>query len=224
MKKTLPVLLLMIVLVINACAPLKPVPRVPVGPQNPTQAGHPGDQKVYLNSAFGLTFQYPSSWFGPDEYFSGQTLRLAIGTDKITPYGEPPDQAAQVNNSYQVVIQFTKNDQNQSWMNTYQSLASLKDGESLSGARSLIIRVRQLDLGKFKGFEYISTLSERAQTDHVYAREVILVDDASNSLSISGQPTNVEVSEAAKWRDEYRTIDEANLDLFHEILDSISIK
>lgn len=224
MKKTLPVFLLMVVFVNNACAPLKPVPPADGGPQAPTQAEHPGDQKVYSNSAFGLTFQYPSSWFGPDEYVSGQTLRVAVGTDKITPYGEPPDQAAQVSNSYQVVIQFTQNDQNRAWMDTYQALAGLKDGESLSGARSLIIRVRQLDLGRFKGFEYISTLSETAQTDHVYVREAILADDASNSLSISGQPANVAVSEAAKWRDDYRTIDEANLELFHAILDSISIK
>ena len=109
-------------------------------------------------------------------------------------------------------------------MDTYQALSKMQDGESLSGARSLIIRVRQLELGKFKGFEYIATLSETAQTDHVYVREVILVDDQSNSLSVSGQPANVEVSDGAKWRDDYRTIDEANLDVFHAILDSISIK
>lgn len=224
MKKTLPVFLLMIVLVINACVPLKPVPRAPAGPQNPTQAELPGDRKVYSNSAFGLTFQYPSTWFGPDENSSGQTLRVAVGTGKVTPYGESPDPAAQVNNSYQVVTQFTKSDQNQAWMDTYQALSKMQDGESLSGARSLIIRVRQLDLGKFKGFEYISTLSETAQTDHAYIREVILVDDQSNSLSLSGQPANVEVSDGAKWRDDYRTIDEANLDFFHAILDSISIK
>ena len=229
MKKTLPVLLWVIVLTLNACVPgstttpIRP-PAAPAATQAPTQAGHPGDRKVYSNSAFGLTFQYPSTWFGPDESVSGQTLRVAVGSGKVTPYGESPDPAAQVNNSYQVVIQFTQNDQNQAWMDTYQALSKMQDGESLSGARSLIIRVRQLELGKFKGFEYISTLSESAQTDHVYVREVILVDDQSNSLSVSGQPANVEVSDAAKWRDDYRSIDEANLDFFHAILDSISIK
>jgi hypothetical protein len=121
-----------------------------------------------------------------------------------------------VKNSYNVVIQYTKNNQNSYWKDTYQSLQNLKDGESLSDARSLVIRVRQLDIGRFKGFEYISTLSETAQTDHVYAREVMLFDEQTNDLlTIMGQPNNVEVSHGANWRDAYQMIDEANLSSFH---------
>jgi mitochondrial fission protein ELM1 len=70
----------------------------------------------------------------------------------------------------------------------------------------------------------ISTLSATAQTDHVYAREVILVDQQSNLLTIFGTPNNVEVSNAANWRDVYRSIDEANLAFFHAIVESIKIE
>ena len=129
------------------------------------------------------------------------------------------------------MIQYAKNNQDAFWKDTYQALLNMKDGESLSGARALLIRVRQVEIGRFKGFEYISTLSETAQTEHVYAREVMLVDEqTSDLLTIMGQPYNVEVSTplhgagSAEWKNVYRTIDEANLAFFHKIVESIKIR
>jgi len=191
----------------------------------PTDGDKPVIQNPYTNGTFGLRFQYPFNWFGPEEYISGQTLRVEVGSDVVYPYGELPEKPSDVKNSYNVVLQYTKNNQNPYWKDTYQSLLTLKDGESLSGVRSLIIRVRQLDLGRFKGFEYIFTLPETAQTDHVYGREVMLFDEQTNDLlTITGQPNNVEVSNGTQWRELYRTIDEANLTFFHDIVESITIK
>jgi hypothetical protein len=239
MKKLLTISLLMIVLLINACTPLAtttsaPPPsveptlfvetQIPV-PVSPTEANPSATQKTYTNDLFGLSFQYPSDWYGPGEYVSDETLRVEIGSDVVYPYGEQPEQPSSIKNSYNIVIQYAKNNQNPYWKDTYQPLQNLKDGESLSGARSLIIRVRQLNVGRFKGFEYISTLSETVQTDHVYAREVVLFDEQTNDLlTIMGQPNNVEVSNGTNWRDVYQMIDEANLSFFHKIVESLTIK
>ena len=179
--------------------------------------------KQYANSAFGLRFQFPAGWYGPDEYISGSTLRVAVGSDVVYPYGEPPATPSEIKNSYLVVIQYSRNSQDQSWQDTYSTLAGLKDGGSLSGTRSLVTRVRQLDLGRFKGFEFISTLSATAQTEHVYSREVLLVDDQSDLLTILGSPNNVEVSATADWREVYRMLDEANKTIFQEIVGSIKV-
>jgi hypothetical protein len=174
MKKTLALVTLMIVLTTNACAstvnniPTALPPSLPAATDGTqTQAAVPptGTEpspglKQYSNSAFGLSFQYPIDWFGPDEYGSDQTLRVSVGSDVVYPYGELPEKPSEVKNSYLVVVQYSKDPRDQSWKDIYSSLASLKDGESLSGLRGLTIRVRQLDLGRFKGFEYISTLSE----------------------------------------------------------------
>jgi hypothetical protein len=231
LQKILPAFVLMIMLATTACAThviANPTPlpaatvetQIPM-PVSPTETLQSASLKQYTNSVFGLSFQYPSNWFGPDEYGSDQTLRVSVGSDKVYPYGELPEKPSEVKNSYLVVIQYSKNGQDQSWKDTYSSLTNLKDGESLPGTRSLIIRVRQLDLGSFKGFEFISTLSETARTDHVYAREVILVDGQSNLLTIFGTPNNVEISNGTDWRDVYRSIDEANLAFFHGIVESI---
>jgi hypothetical protein len=236
MKKTLTLFLFMLILPISACAaqvtanpaPLPAVTEVAQVPvvESPTVADQSAIRKSYMNSAFGFGFQFPSNWFGPDEYVSDETLRVEVGSDKVYPYGEPPEQSSDVKNSYNVVIQYTKNNQNLYWKdNNYQSLLNLKDGESLSGTRSLIIRVRQINIGRFEGIEYISTLSETAQTDHVYSRSVILLDKQSNDLlTIMGQPNNVEISNGTEWRDVYRMIDEANQTFFHEIVESITIE
>ena len=156
--------------------------------------------------------------------YADQTLRVEIGSDQVYPYGERPEQPSDVKNSYNVVIQYTKNNQNTALNDTYQSLQNMQDGESLTGPRSLITRVRQLELGRFSGFEYIFTLPETAQTEPVYGRQVILVDKQTNDLlTIMGQPYNVEVADGAQWRDVYRSIDEANLSTFQEIVASITV-
>jgi len=235
MKKTLTLFLLTIVLTITACAPSVAAtsappsaaePTEPIATQIPTVVeSQSAGQKAYTNSIFGLGFQYPPNWFGPDEYVSEQTLRVSIGSDVVYPYGTSrEEQIHAVRNSYYVVIQYSKNDQNLYWREIYQSLLNLQDGESLTEARNQMIRVRQIKSGEFEGIEYISTLSETTQTEPAYSREVILIDGQSNLLTISGSPNNVEVGNGAEWRDVYRTIDEANQVFFHMIVESIMIK
>ena len=239
MKKILSLLLLVILLTLNGCAPLTTATSAPPTATepiisletqtpiavSPTEAEQSADWKLYLNSTFGLSFQYPSSWFGPDEYLSDQDLRVEVGSDKVYPYGTSrEEQVYEIKNSYYVLIQYSKNNQNQYWRDIYQSLLNLKDGESLSNARSLVIRVRSLNFGRFEGIEYISTLSETAQTEPVYSRQVILVDEHSNLLTVMGSPNNVEISSGAGWREAYQRVDQANVALFHQIVESIAIK
>lgn len=232
MKRFLPIFLLMSILVMSACAApgtasVSATPAVTQisGVVSPTAGDDSIVRNPYTNDTFGLGFQYPFNWYGPEEYISGQTLRVEVGSDIVYPYGETPDKPSDVKNSYHVVVQYTKNNQNPAWKDTYQVLTGLKDGESLEGVRSLIIRVKQLELGRFKGYEYIFTLPETAQTEHVYGREVMLFDEHANDLlTITGQPDNVEVSNGADWREVYKTIDEANLVYFHEIVESIKVE
>jgi hypothetical protein len=250
MKKTLPLTLLIIILLLSACSPavtatktdlpsVKPTsmadtqaPSLAAPTQtqapatdSPTTVSTPAVDKTYTNDAFGLSFQYPASWYGPSEYVSDNTLRVEVGSDTVYPYGEPPEQPSTVKNSYSVVVQYTQNNQNPYWEDTYQSLQSMHDGESLSGTRSLLIRVRQLELGGFTGFEYIATLSETAQTEAVYTRNIMLVDESTHDiLTVMGQPVNVEVSSGADWREVYQMIDQANLPAFQQIVGSLTIR
>ena len=229
----------MIVLISNACTPRatatsvplpSPHPITPVEmqlptPVSPTEVNPSAAKKLYTNDLFGLSFQYPSSWYGPSEYVSDRSLRLEVGSDVVYPYGERPEQTSSVKNSYNVVIQYTKNNQNPYWKDTYQTLLNLTDGESVSGARSLLIRVRQLNLGRFKGFEYLTTLSETAQTDYFYMRSIMVFDEQTNDLlTIMGQPYNVEFNNAEELRDAYRTIDEANLPIFQKLVESMTFE
>ncbi len=231
MKKILALFLLISILP-AACVPqpavlvetVIPMQTQPVIVVPATAAEESAVHKTYTNEQFGLSFQYPANWFGPDEYFSDPILRVAVGSDVVQPYGGLPTEPSTVVNSYLVVLQYSQNDQNQYWKDTYQSVLNMQDGESLSDGRGLIIRVRQIDLGRFNGVEYIATLSESAQTEPSYSREVILVDEESNLITISGRPNNVEVPSGAAWRDIYKMIDEQNLAFFHAIVDSITLQ
>ncbi len=226
MKKTLALSLVMFIFSVSACAPqltATPLPVMTEAPQIPVT--EVPAEKPYANSGFGFGFQFPSSWFGPEEYISDQTLRIEVGTDKVYPYGtDPAERVYDLKNSYNVVIQYSKNDQNQVWKDTYQTLVNLKDGESVSDVRSLTFRVRQLSLGGFDGIEFISTLSETAQIEAVYARQVILINAQSNDvITVMGQPINVEIDDGANWHEVYKAIDEANLSVFREMVESITV-
>lgn len=182
------------------------------------------NEQQYVNNEFGLTFSIPANWAGPEEYEVEQTLRVEVATDAVYPYGtDPTERPDEVANAYHVIIQYDKDGQQGDMDSTYQSLAAMQDGESISDARGMIIRVRQLDLEGLMGFEYIATLSETAQTTPVYNREVILMDEQSNRLTVLGTPSRVEINDGTSWRDAYRLIDEANLPFYRQIVDSITI-
>jgi len=184
----------------------------------------PVTPKLCTNGAFGLRFEYPPSWYGPEEYISGQTLRVEIRSDVVYLHGEPPEQPSDGKDSYDVVIEYTKDNQNSSWNDTYQSLGNLKDGKSLSCARSLISRVRQLDLGRFKGLNTSLRLPRRLrQTMSAEGKSCLDNEPTNDLLTAMGKPNNVAVSDGADWRDSYRAIDEANLAFFHEIVDSMTV-
>jgi hypothetical protein len=250
MKNTLLVFISIMFVALSACTPGSPIPNseapastTPAGsglvaptipptsqPVLPTETQLPAQQpetegwKTYSNPGFGLAFQYPSEWFGPEEYVSGQTLRVEVGSGPVYPYGTPLDQRSPAPNSYHIVVQYTLENQNPFFEETYQSLLNMEDGESLSGPRSVLIRVRQIELGGFTGFEYISTLSETAQTEAFYAREAILVDEQANLITILGSPDAVEVPQGVHWRDAYQALDQANLEVFHQLLDTLAFK
>ena len=99
----------------------------------------------------------------------------------------------------------------------------MKDGQSLTGPRDVVTRIRPIKLGRFEGLEYISTLPATAQTDLVYIRQAVLLDAQLNALTVMGTPNNVEVIDKAKWQEAYRQFDEANVATFRRLLESIAI-
>jgi len=221
----------MLVLLVSACSPqaapvaVPPAATEPVAVTTPTAGDQTADGTLYQNDDFGLSFRVPAGWFGPEEYIADRTLRVEIGSDNVYPYGtDPLERITLLKNSYYVVIQYSQNDQRAYWQETYQSLLQLQDGESISGPRGKIIRVRPLQLGRFAGFEYISTLSDTAQTEPGYGRQAILFDGQSNVLTVSGNPSSVELGTGTDWRQAYQAVDEANSLLFRQILESITIE
>ena len=140
MNKTLLFVILLSILILSACtsqgsatqAPVLttelPLPAATNSPMavTPTSVVQPTDSKSYSNSDFGLGFQYPYNWFGPDEYISGQTLRVEVGSDTVYPYGNPPETPSEVKNSYDMVIQYMKDNQNPFWKDTYPEITESK--------------------------------------------------------------------------------------------------
>jgi hypothetical protein len=232
--RTLLLLSVLGILALGACSPqATPAPTTLPATQSPTSVATQASTaapteaaqgpKAYSNSTFGLGFQFPAAWYGPQEYVSDQTLRVEVGSDKVYPYGEVPDQPSTVTDSYDVVVQYSQG--TQAPPDNYATLESLEDDQSSSDARSLVTRVRALELGRFKGYEYIFTLPEGAQTEHVYGREVVLYDPQTGDLlTILGQPINVVVDSGADWREVYKGLDQANQASFEDIVASLNVQ
>ena len=209
-------------------------PAETIPPQSTAEGENPSDGWAeYYNETLSFSFSYPTTWYGPDVYESEGSLRLQVGSDVVHPYGtDRTEQVATIPDSYYITIQYFENIQGRTWddfiasgwITGYLDLVDLQDGESHTTPRSLTIRVREITLGNFKGLEYIATLSETAQTERFYARVITAFDDDLNWLSIMGSPNMVQITDPENWKEDYRRVDQANLEIFTRLAESIVIK
>jgi hypothetical protein len=213
--------------------PTRAPDELPTSAPEPTPDPYPG-WKTYTNESFGLSFRYPSTWFGPDVYEFEDGVRLAVGSDVVYPYGTgPEDRQPGAPNAYGVIIQYTANTSGwtleqyrteQPWLNDYLSVLDMQDGESSTTARSLTIRVRGLTVGRFTGVEFVGTLSDTAQTERYYSRNAFLMDEDGNVLTVMGSPENAEIADPANWRETFEAVDAANRDVLYGLIDSIEVE
>lgn len=226
--------ILLLLMVSGACSTPQPTQvliELPANGATPTsvdQADPPSGIETYSNSKFNLSFQFPSNWYGPDVVEGDQGTTISVGSDIVYPYGTSREERLyKINNSYYVTIQFTKSSPNQPdspYLSMLNSMLNLEDNESFSTPRSLHTRVRSVQLEGFEGIEYISTLSETAQTEFFYVREVVLYDEHRNVLRITGSPNNVERTMQESMLDAYKAVDEENLETFYMVLESITVE
>ena len=225
-------------LVLAGCGP-RPVAEAPTAaplPAStpvPTEDPYPG-WTTYADESSGLSFRYPSNWFGPEVYPFEDGVRIEVGSDVVYPYGTGLDEREPGEpNSFGIVIQFTRNRAGwtleqyraeQPWLNDTLAVLDLQDGKSVTTARSLTTRVRGLTLGRFTGAEFVTTLPDTAQTERVYLRSAFLMDDVLNVVQVMGSPQNVEVADPAAWRAAFEAVDAANLEAFRGLVDSIQVE
>jgi hypothetical protein len=231
MRKLILPLLLIVSTTLAACSPQTatpaetaeiPLPTLTTATATP-EATSATDQ-LYSNADFGLSFTFPKDWYGPDEYVSGDSLRVAVGSDVVYPYGtDLAEQKPTRSNTYQIVLQFDRSDSNEAWPNTFDRLASLQDGQEISDIRSKLIRVRALSLGNYQGYEYIATLADTASTEPVYSRVILLRDDQGHLLNLMGSPNNVEIPRGQGWKELFTQIDAENQPLFAALYESLQL-
>jgi hypothetical protein len=205
----------------------------PPAKAEPTSDPFPG-WTTYTNAAFGVSFRYPSTWFGPEVYEFEEGVRLEVGSDVVYPYGTgPEDRQPGAPNAYNVVIQYTLNPSGwtleqaraeQPWFNETLAVLDLQDGESITTARSLTTRLRGLTVNRFTGVEFSTTLPDTAQTERFHTRAAFLMDENLNVIVISGQPVHVEIADAATWGATFEALDAANEPIFRSLVESIQVK
>jgi hypothetical protein len=213
-------------------SPVEPTENKPT-PQEEVAEDSSGDWMEYYSDTFHFKFSYPASWYGPDVYEAEGSLRLEVGSDLVYPYGtDRTEQVTTIPDSYYITIQYFENIQGRTWddfiasgwITAYLELLDLPDGEAVTTPRSLTIRVREVTLGDFQGLEYIATLSETAQTERVYLREIMAFDGDLNWLRVTGSPHMVQITDPENWKNDYRRVDEDNLEIFSRLAESIVIQ
>lgn len=192
------------------------------------------DWKVYTNKTFNISFKYPNDWKGPEIYEFKNGFYFEIGTDTVYPYGtDRLDRKYTKENSYYIGLQYNERPdnisieqwkENQIWIKELLPLFSMKDGEIKSGIRDEIIRVRALGIKGYKGVEYITSLSDTAQTERTYTRQVFLINDNYDTLTLFGIPNNVSITaeDTKNWKSYYKQVDNNYLSVFRNFANSIS--
>lgn len=189
----------------------------------PEKTEKPNDKyKQFVDSKFNLQFSYPSNWFGPEIYNYENGFRFEIGTDKVYPYGTgTEDRIYTLPNSYYITVQFDATPNSSPNSARISEISLMKNGEVKSDMRSETIKISNVKVGDFSGVEYISTLSETAQTEKVYMREVLLQSKNGDLVRVSGSANNVE-SPSTDWKSYYKKIDEQYAPIFKDVVNSIA--
>jgi hypothetical protein len=232
-------------LVLSACSaaapesteehiPTSTVQAMPDPTPSPEATENPyGDWMEYINDSVGFRYLYPAAWYGPEVYETEGSMRLEVGSDMVYPYGtDRMEQVTTIPDSYYTTIQYFENIEgrtwddfiNSGWIDAYLGLLELENGGSITTPRSLTIRVKEVTLGDFVGLEYIATLSDTAQTERGYLREITAFDEDLNWLRITGSPNLVVITDPENWKDDYSRVDLANLEIFTTLAESIVIK
>jgi len=189
----------------------------------------------FQDDVFGLNTCYPPDWNGPEVHRWDSGVTAEIGTDVVYPMGTGLDaRKYHVKDAYFISISyiernmpglsFDKFSAENSWIQIYTQLLNISDGESISDARNLTIRLGEVTLGDFHGLEYISTLSETAQTEIHYARKVLLFDDELNEISVTGTPNNVIILDSEEWFQAYQRVDAEYEGYFNQVLKCIHLE
>ena len=216
----------------SATPQIEPTETIP-SPTQENGESSPGEWTDYYNETLQFSFSYPTAWYGPDVYETEGSLRQVVGSDVVYPYGtDRTEQVTTIPDSYYITIQYFENTQGRTWddfiasgwITTYLELLDLADAESTTTPRSMTIRVREISLGNFQGLEYISTLSDTAQTERVYIREIMAFDEELNWLRVTGSPNHVEITDPENWKDDFRRVDLSNLEIFTRLAESMIIE
>ena len=209
----------------------------------PSATANPPDQESpdeadagwtrFQDDSFGLTFIYPSDWNGPEVNRFNGGIGVEVGSDTVYPFGTGlEDRNYTVTDAYFISISYIENTEgwewdefveNSPWIETYTGLLDLEDGESITTPRSLTIRQGLVQVGDFSGLEYIATLSETAQTEIVYAREIQMFDEDLNYIRVTGNPNNVEIRADEDWRAAYQRVDAEHNEIFNRLVESLAI-
>jgi hypothetical protein len=180
---------------------------------------------TYHDDMFNVTYSYPKDWFGPEIYNYENGFRFEIGTAKVYPYGtDRAERQYTTGNNYFIVAQFDKKpiDGDGYALTQYNTLKDLKEGESIETMRNLTTKVRNININGLVGVEYISTLSDTAQTEMFYIREAILVNSNQDTINIRGSADGVIIKDVNNWKSYYEDIDKNNLKVFTDFVNSVS--
>lgn len=192
-------------------------------------AACPGEKgsntKRYSNNAFGVSFTFPASWSGPEEYVTDEALIATVGVDRVYLYGTSlENRVSTIMDAYEVTLKIDRITQSsKTWTNEYEEMRRLKNGESIATKRSLKTRIRELNIDGLSAIEILTTLPPEAQTSVVHTREIYLTDSKDRMIRIVGQPTNVTQVEGISYQDAYAKVENGYLKAFYDIVASMRI-
>jgi hypothetical protein len=243
--------LIVLCILLEACQAAKPSPNAAPAVNPTTEAAVPEATgtpsiapgwKEYTNASFGIHITYPQDWKGPEVYATEDQIILEIGSavafsygtsleDRVYPEGTfyIIDVLYYKNNSRLTLEQLQGNHGPNAWSyrwcdyDIYQALINLGNGESLIVDKEAVSKVRNVTLGQFQGIEYVATLPKDAQSMGMYERQTTLIDGNYDLIEVIGNPFPSQDVPNMNTNDVLRGVDEAFLDIYRGVVESISL-
>lgn len=192
-------------------------PQVSVAPADQTV-----NWKTYVQNTYHISFSYPSSWLGPEEYPKDNPTYISIGTFKPHKWGEDRSFDVPTKDSYFVTIQIIESKDADPWMAEINEAFNLKLNQSFNSHGRRTTKIQDMKIAGKKASEFIIDNDPNGATEGGYAREVIIMYP-NFVILIKGEPTIISSLSSTDVDTKARIIDQQYKATFDQILSTFHI-
>lgn len=179
--------------------------------------------KFYGPTIHGISFKYPSTWFGPEAYPKDDPSYISVGTSPPHKFGEDRILDLPTKDSYFVTFQVlhynlsTQLFETEPWIKDYNQIFRLRPGQEIVDHLQKKTKIRELIVAGRRAAEIsIGNIDSNGSND--YSERQIIIRDPRFIITITGGPVIVSTMDSQEVRSKTVASNQSYKNIFEQVV------